>query len=331
LFCGFLSGGNALGFVSGLLGIVTSSSAGAPNCAVVSGAAVCWGENFGDKRGYGSATPSWSPTVVAGLDHNVSSISNGPESVCAVVSGAAKCWGSNFGGLLGVSGIDGSNVPVDVPSLGSGVTAVSVGEWSACAIVSGGVRCWSGRKQGGVVDPPAPIEGLSSGVTAIAVGPRHACAIASGKLKCWGLNLSGQLGNGGIRPATQQTPVTVSAPGPSLTIRHPKKNFTAPSVKYDDTGVNVTVSFGPPKHVLVKDACTGRVAISLLKEGAKPQAHRIRIGSGSGVCEAHWQFPVPSGNPDKVTVRVSSKGNKVIKPFNIKKVAPFETCECHGA
>jgi alpha-tubulin suppressor-like RCC1 family protein len=68
-------------------------------CAVVDGAAVCWGfVSLGDGLSEDTAT---SPVSVIGLSSGVTAIAAGVDTACAVANGAAYCWGSNSAAQLG--------------------------------------------------------------------------------------------------------------------------------------------------------------------------------------------------------------------------------------
>ncbi len=107
--------------VVGLDAGVTSISPGyGYTCAVASGAAKCWGDNFdltlgnGEGPGFQSAVP----VDVVGLARGTAEIGGCSTHTCARMSnGAVKCWGGNDGGELGDGTDAGSAVPVDVVSL----------------------------------------------------------------------------------------------------------------------------------------------------------------------------------------------------------------------
>jgi alpha-tubulin suppressor-like RCC1 family protein len=178
------------------------STDGHSTCAIVKGAAECWGEGGDGELGNGANADSPVPVQVAGLTSDVTAISVGFNGACAIVNGAAECWGS---GALGNGAYTHSPVPVQVAGLTAGVTAISVG-WSAtCAIVNGAAECWGQDAYGELGNGatrtslvPVQVAGLTSGVTAISTGYDSACAIVNGAAECWGRNAQGELGDGGL-------------------------------------------------------------------------------------------------------------------------------------
>ncbi|MFV3409680.1 RCC1 domain-containing protein [Bdellovibrio bacteriovorus] len=89
-------------------------------CAVVSGAAKCWGHASGGALGNGATSgTSATPVQVAGLTSNVKAISNFNKFACAIQGDQLKCWGTNYGGNIGNGTGSGSNalIPVTVNPL----------------------------------------------------------------------------------------------------------------------------------------------------------------------------------------------------------------------
>jgi len=198
-------------------GVTAITAGGYHTCAVVNGAAKCWGSNYFGELGDNTTTSNGFPVDVIGLGSGVTAISAGPWHTCAVVNGAAKCWGGNDYGKLGDNSTTDSLIPVQVSGLESGVVAIAAGNDHTCALMStGAVKCWGlnwngqlGNGEVGISKIPVDVSGLSSGVSAISAGSNFTCAIvASGGLKCWGDAYDGQLGIGTF--GFELTPVLVT-------------------------------------------------------------------------------------------------------------------------
>ena len=179
---------------------VTAIAAGYDfSCAVMNGAAACWGLDIGSASGSHIADPQ----QVAGLTSGVTAISGGYGHACAVANGAAYCWGYNDSGALGVdTATTRTSTPVQVQGLEQDVAAIAAGDYFSCAAVNGAALCWGtnyygqlGNGSSSASASPVQVQGLTSGVTAIATGESHACAVANGAVFCWGSNDVGQLGN----------------------------------------------------------------------------------------------------------------------------------------
>lgn len=216
LVTGLTSGVTAIS-VGGGAGYMGGSSSF--SCAVVSGAAKCWGANSYGQLGNGvsgySATSS--PVSVSGASSGVTAISTGDSHACAIDSGAVKCWGSNGNGQLGngSKSYSATSTPVSVSGVSSGITAISLGYSHSCVVTASAVKCW-GSNSYGQSGPSGfaitQVTGLTSGVTALSSAingnASHVCAIQSGGLKCWGHNMFGQLGNGTQTDANTPQQVT---------------------------------------------------------------------------------------------------------------------------
>lgn len=195
---------------------LSRSSEALHGCAVVNGAANCWGSNSNGQLGNGLTVDSSVPQSVNGLSSGVAMLMAGGFHSCAVVSGAAKCWGSNSNGQLGNNMIVDSAVPVAVSGLGSGTSVLAAGAAHSCAVVSGAAKCWGLNNSGQLGNNstseshmPAQVMGLTSGVTAITTGDTHTCAIVDGGAQCWGGDTYGQLGDGGSSTSASLVPVAV--------------------------------------------------------------------------------------------------------------------------
>jgi serine/threonine-protein kinase len=128
-------------------------------CAIVNGAAQCWGLGTSGELGDGLATSSTTPRAVTGMASGVTALDagGGPtdlDATCAVAGGVASCWGKGNDGRLG-----------------------------------------NGSTNDALV--PAPVQGLPSDIVEVALGFNHSCArSADGTVRCWGRNDAGQLGDG---------------------------------------------------------------------------------------------------------------------------------------
>jgi alpha-tubulin suppressor-like RCC1 family protein len=203
--------------VSGLDHGVASISAGYRHvCAVVSGAAQCWGGNDRGQVGNGSAPdPSFAPATVPGLETGVTQVVARSDYSCAVKNGGAWCWGGNDLGRLGNGSYDDAAVPRQVAGLATGVASISLGGLHACALmVDRSVKCWGSNYTGelgtaAVSSSPVPVlsESFPAHVDALALGLYTTCGTADGAVFCVGWNAYGQLGNGGVPFVATPTPV----------------------------------------------------------------------------------------------------------------------------
>ena len=190
--------------VSSLTSRVTQIEAGdAHTCAVVDGAAMCWGYNGNGQLGDDTTTTRKTPVQVMGLTSGVTQVAAGENHTCAVVDGAAMCWGFNVFSQLGDDTITTRKTPVQVMGLTSGVTQITAGENHTCTVVDGAAMCWGTNTGGQLGDDttmirktPVQVMGLTSGVTQIEAGQFHTCAVVNEAAMCWGFADNGRLGNG---------------------------------------------------------------------------------------------------------------------------------------
>jgi alpha-tubulin suppressor-like RCC1 family protein len=193
------------------------------SCAVVNGAAFCWGRNFVGELGNNSVGfPDYfsqTPVAVQGLSSGVVAITASEAHSCALVNNdivhPVKCWGSNSFGELGNGTTASSGAPVDAeffPALTAEdhVTGIAAGGRHTCAVVvrSAVARtyCWGDNEAGqlGISDTqlknptPQTVVGISSDITDIATGSDnwHSCAVVNGGAQCWGDDSRFQLGDG---------------------------------------------------------------------------------------------------------------------------------------
>jgi alpha-tubulin suppressor-like RCC1 family protein len=194
--------------VYGMGSEVTSiSTDGGSTCAVMNGAAHCWGVNTYGQLGNNSTTSSNVPVQVQGLGtgSGATAITGQTEDGCALFSsGTIQCWGVGAFGNLGNNSTLASVVPTQVQNITNGATQISGDYEGACAIVNGGARCWGSNYIGQLSNNsiaqqnlPVQVQGLTSGVTSVATGNGSACAVMNGAAYCWGSDQEGQLGVNG--------------------------------------------------------------------------------------------------------------------------------------
>lgn len=140
--------------------VVSSISAGGNHtCAIMSGAAYCWGYNSTGQLGNNSTTAMVYPVAVqtTAMSATVTAVSAGYSHSCAVADGQVYCWGDGTYTELGNGG--GQSL---VPVLAAGtlssrtVTAVSAGSYTSCATGYTPAACW-GRGTSGQVGNGASV------------------------------------------------------------------------------------------------------------------------------------------------------------------------------
>ncbi len=182
------------------------SAGGLHTCAIVNGAALCWGANPDGELGNNATTSSLLPVQVQGLTQGVAVIAASDTHSCAVVNGAAVCWGSNQSGELGNNSTLGSLVPVQVQNLTENVLTISARDSGTCALLgSVYALCWGSRYLGDNTTNssliPVRVQGIggissSLAITSLVTGDtQSACAIVNGSAQCWGSGNQGALGN----------------------------------------------------------------------------------------------------------------------------------------
>ncbi len=191
-------------------------------CAIVDGAAKCWGnDTYGQLGDNGVAYPRTPTRVqVDGLISSITSTVSGIWNSCALYNGAAICFGL-ASASYGTNG-DGTSTPnritpVQVTDLTAGVISISLYEYHGCAVHYGAAKCWGKNTNGqlGVATgdvnvrlSPVQVSGLTSDVLQVSTGANHSCALKNdGTIWCWGKNNVGQLGDN--TQVQKETPVAV--------------------------------------------------------------------------------------------------------------------------
>jgi alpha-tubulin suppressor-like RCC1 family protein len=153
--------------------VVSSISAGGNHtCAIMSGAAYCWGYNTSGQLGNNSTTASVVPVAVQTtvMSATVTAVSAGYNHSCAVADNNAYCWGDGTYTEIGDGGGQRS-VPV-----------LATGSLSARTVV------------------------------AISAGSYTSCATGYTPAACWGRGTNGQIGNGASQNKSVPTDVLLDAP-----------------------------------------------------------------------------------------------------------------------
>lgn len=134
--------------------VVSDISAGGNHtCAIMSGAAYCWGYNSTGQLGNNSTTASTYPVAARTtvMSATVTAISAGYNHSCAVADSHAYCWGDGTYTEVGNGGGQ-SNVPVLTTGtlVSRAVVAISAGTYTSCATGYTPAACW-GRGTNGQI------------------------------------------------------------------------------------------------------------------------------------------------------------------------------------
>ena len=344
--------------VTGLLSdkTVTAISAGSGHtCAIASGAAYCWGNNYNGQLGNGSNTNSNVPVAVTSTGvltgKTITSISAGSNHTCAIASGAAYCWGNNGSGKLGNSSTGDSNFPVAVTSTGvltgKTITSISAGSNHTCAIASGATYCWGSNYYGALGNgstensnfPVATVNTLlKEGTTyEISAGSGHTCAIASGAAYCWGNNVLGQLGNGSS--ANSNLPIAIATTGilvgKTVTSISTGSQHTCAIATgaaycwgynyYGALGNGSEQTFATPVAVTTTGVLAGKTVTAISAGGS----HTCVIASGAAYCwgyNGQGQLGNGSTTNSNIPVAVTSTGVLAGKTVTAMSVGGSHTC-----
>ncbi len=221
---------SVVGFDSSVDDVATGSAKSEHTCAIVDGAALCWGYNSSGALGDGTKVSKNLPTPVTGLGtagSGVLKIAPSRYSTCALLTGnIVKCWGDNDFGQLGIDSALPSNSTTPLQTSLSALDAdesvveIGTGEDHACLRTDkSNVYCWgrnsSGQLGSGILGgsnvqkPQLSLIVLEA--QQLAVGRYHNCVITTDdQVKCWGSNNFGQLGQGVT--GHSGTPLNVTLP-----------------------------------------------------------------------------------------------------------------------
>ncbi len=160
-------------------------------CAVVNGAAYCWGANDMGQLGDGTVTDSPVPVQVQGLTAGVQAVAAGKNLSCAIVEGKVYCWGDS-----GVNWAGGSRIPLQVQGLSARVQSIATSLDGCWAVIDGAVYGW-GSNFSDSAAVPIQLEGFDAGVQAVAPGS-PVCVVINGAAYCSGQDECGELGTGNL-------------------------------------------------------------------------------------------------------------------------------------
>jgi alpha-tubulin suppressor-like RCC1 family protein len=194
-------------------GIGSVAAGGSHSCAVVGGAAWCWGSDASGQLGNGgSGSAAQASPVQTGYRTpltGASQITAGTSHTCVTTTaGGAYCWGDDTFGQLGNGTLLASQPYAQGVTGIASVTDLAAGGSGTCAIAAARAYCWGSNASGQLGNNSArtsssgvPVAVMTGGalagaaVTGISAGSSQACAIAASAGYCWGSGTDGRLGN----------------------------------------------------------------------------------------------------------------------------------------
>jgi len=170
-----------------------------PACALVAGAAYCWGRNGDGQLGTGTTAGSSAPVAASALGADLVQLAlldYGNATCARTAGGKILCAGDNRAGALGAGISDPYSTSARQVSGLAGAVDVAAGSHHACAVLGdGSAWCWGAGDvfqlgtdvSGGFAATPVAVRGLSSGVARVYCGALACCArLAAGTVRCWG-------------------------------------------------------------------------------------------------------------------------------------------------
>jgi alpha-tubulin suppressor-like RCC1 family protein len=187
-FSASLSAVDVIGLTSGSASLQSNDNT---TCAILNGAAKCWGKNTNGQLGNGSTGDSAVPVTVFGLTSGISAVSTGGFHTCALsTSDSVQCWGLNSSGQLGNSTTQSTLIPVSVLGLPGGISKIAAGGQHTCALIQdGSIWCWGENWSGQLgigsrsySNHPVQVSGsgtppLVTAITALDTNPTSAASV----------------------------------------------------------------------------------------------------------------------------------------------------------
>lgn len=201
-------------------GVTALASLGNTHCALASGRALCWGENFRLHGGAPTGNDILNPFEV--LPGDVEEIGVGFMHTCARMrDGKIRCWGDGRTDAFAGADAGVTATPTEIPLGARAVRQLAVGNNHNCVLEANDlVTCW-GRSDEGQIGPPsvqklrtidfgAPIRKIvAGGGTGFDSGGNTCVVFMSGRVACIGRNNAGQLGIGSKDSSPHPTPTVI--------------------------------------------------------------------------------------------------------------------------